>query len=83
MRKALLRDKKMQRKLEEEKIKDGIKILPNFKSEIDKLRLELKVKNEELEKHEKEREMLSRLYDMGVINEAGELLKKNELFEMD
>ena len=38
LRKAFLKDKKMQRKLYK-KIKDGIKILPNFKIEIDKLRL--------------------------------------------
>ena len=77
--KALIKDNRDAKRLEEEKVKDFIDSIPDLHDEIDKLKEELELKDKELKEHEEQRKMLARLFESGVINDRGELIDRDEI----
>ena len=83
LRKAILYDQRKARQLDEEELKDAASLVPGLKREIDELVKELDSKNEKIEEYERQAQMLSNLFDLGVIDGEGNLIKKEENQDMN
>ena len=82
LRKALLKDEKEDKKREIEEAKDQVSSIPGLISEIDQLRAEIQLKTEKIEVDEKDQDILSKLFDMGIIDANGDLIKHNQNDDM-
>ena len=78
LRKATLYDQRKARQLDEKELKDATSLVPGLKREIDELVEELDSKNEKIEEYERQAKILSNLFDLGVIDGEGNLIKKEE-----
>ena len=79
LRKALIKNSRDAKRLEEEKVKYAIDSIPIHHDEIDRLKEELEQKDKKLNEREEQRRMLARLFESGVINDRGELIEKDEI----
>ena len=70
----LRKSREMRAEIEKEKEND-IESIPVYLEEIDNLKQELEIKELEIEKLMSEHEILSELYDKGVIDEKGKLIQ--------
>ena len=64
--------------MDEEEFKDAASLVSELKREIDELVGELDSKNEMIEEYERQAKMLSNLFELGVIDGEGNLIKKEE-----
>ena len=78
IRKAIINDKREANQLKKEELKDTTSLTPGLKNEIDRLMEELEVKNDKKEVYEKQEKMLETLFDFGIIDGNGNLIKKRE-----
>ena len=78
LRKAILNDQRKVHQLGKEELKDAASLVPELKREIDELVRELDSKNEKIEEYERQAKMLSNLFELGVIDGEGNLIKKEE-----
>ena len=83
LRKVILYDQRKTHQLDEEELKDAASLVPGLKREIDELVEELDSKNEKIEEYERQAKMLSNLFDLGVIDGEGNLIKKEENQDMN
>ena len=83
LHKALLNDTKVTKKLEEEELNKKIESIHNLKNEIDQLRSEIQKKNIEIDSYGKDQEILSKLYDIDIIDENGDLISKDKIDDID
>ena len=58
---------------EEKKWHDAVKIIPSLKDEIVLLRAEIRTQEAELDRMKHDSNILSNLYDMGIIDKEGNL----------
>ena len=78
MRKALIKDKRVEQKLMEKKQKEAYELVPELKRQIEELTYELGQTEKQLESRVKDTEILQKLYQNGVIDVDGnrkELIK--------
>ena len=78
LRKALLKDEKKTKEREVKEVKDKVNSIPGLIDEIEELRAEIRYKTEKIEEYEKDQSILSKLYDMGIIDENGDLVKHDQ-----
>ena len=78
MRKALLKDERKTKEREVKEVKDKVNSTPGLIDEIEELRAEIRYKTEKIEEYEKDQSILSKLYDMGIIDENGDLVKHDQ-----
>ena len=83
LRKAILQDQRTANKNKEKELKDVADLVPELKNEINKLAEELDAKDKNIEEYEKQRLMLAKLYEVGVIDEDGNLIKQRDNDNMD
>ena len=62
----------------DKELEDASQIIPKLKNEINKLKDEIQMKDSKIESHSKELDILSNLYNIGIINEEGELIQKHD-----
>ena len=72
----------MKEERKDKELEDASQIIPKLKNEINKLKDEIQLKDSEIESHSKELDILSNLYNMGIINEDGELIQKHDQNDM-
>ena len=78
MRKALIKDKRVEQKLMEKEHKEAYELVPELKRQIEELTYELGQTEKQLESRVKDTETLQKLYQNGVIDVDGnpkELIK--------
>ena len=83
LRKALIKEEKSAKILEQEELKKEVMSIPSLKYEISQLRNEILSKEEEIEKNRHDSGILVRLFDMGVIDENGNLLDQHHKDDMN
>ena len=83
LRKAILQDQRAARKNQEKELKDVADLVPELRSEINKLAEELDAKDKKIEEYEKHSGMLAELFEIGVIDEDGNLIKQRNNDNMD
>ena len=70
----MLRDEKEAEEIEKKKMYEAVDKISSLKAEIAKLRDEVQKKKDELEQRNHDNEILSNLYELGIIDEEGKLL---------
>ena len=72
----------MKEKLKDKELEDASQLIPKLKNENNKFKDEIQLKDLEIESHSKELDILSNLYNIGIINEDGELIQKHDQNDM-
>ena len=72
----LLKDQKDTHFLEEAKIEQALKSIPLLQDEVEKLKDEIREKDEKLQRNDEERGILARLFDKGIIDSDGNLINQ-------
>ena len=75
MKKAITHKAKQEKEKEEKKKESLLHTIPNLNYEIEQLRQELALKDDELQRAEADKAILRELYDQGVINAEGDIIK--------
>lgn len=78
LRKALLKDKRDELELNTKMLKEMSDQVPTLKEEIYNLKLELDKKDDELREREGDAEILSKLFEKGLIDENGDIIEKDD-----
>ena len=83
LHKALLRDRKIIKEEENKELDRAVKSIPGLVDGINQLRFEIQEKNDKIQAYDKDQEILSKWFDMGVINEDGDLINQEKCENME